>query len=190
MSLWDVEAVFYGMARRLPGLRRVLAAEQRGLRTLLSELSLHGCIVLDVGCGDGEGLGLIESPCLRIGLDRSRRFAVRTRRIKRVSTVAADMAAIPCRSTSIDVVLCIGLLEYSEDLPTTIAELVRVTRPGGYLLLTCSPAGPLTAGRRLLGHRITAMTGDILIARCEPLGLRVCAQQRLGSQHQVLMRKL
>lgn len=189
MSRWDTEAPLYSMARRLPGLHWILAAEQRGLRALLSSLTLHGGTVLDVGCGDAEGLRLIDASCVRIGLDRSHRFAVRARRIGPAITVVADMAALPCRSTSIDLVLCIGLLEYSQDLGTTITELVRVTRPGGYLLLTCSPAGPLTTARHMLGHSITPMTGDMLIARCELLGLRACLQQRFRSQHQVLLQK-
>lgn len=190
MSLWDVEAPFYRLIRHLPGLRRVLAAERQGLRTLLSELRLHGHVVLDVGCGDGESLRLIEAPCVRVGVDRSCRFAARTRRLTRVMTVVAESAALPCRSTSIDLVLCIGLLEYSRHLSATLAELVRVTRPGGHLLLTCSPAGLMTTARRLLGHAMTPMTDETLIARCEPFGLQVCAQQRLRSQHQALLRKL
>jgi len=49
--------------------------------------------------------------------------------------VAADITALPFRDASFDAVLCSHVLEHVEDDRTAMAELARVLRPGGWLVV-------------------------------------------------------
>lgn len=50
--------------------------------------------------------------------------------------VVADAVVLPFRSASFDTVLCTEVLEHVPEPEACVAELSRVLRPGGYLILT------------------------------------------------------
>jgi SAM-dependent methyltransferase len=54
----------------------------------------------------------------------------------RAATLAADGAALPLRSGSIDVALSDNVIDHARDPGGIVGELVRVLRPGGVLYLT------------------------------------------------------
>lgn len=51
-------------------------------------------------------------------------------------TYVCDLAALPCRDQSYDVVICTQVLEHVREPKHILAELARVLRPGGQLWLT------------------------------------------------------
>jgi len=89
-------------------------------------------LVLDVACGDGcHALGLAARSRRVIGLDRST-ACLRLARSRGVPfTIRADAARLPFADGSFDLVFCAHSLGSLADHLGAIAEIVRVTRPGG-----------------------------------------------------------
>jgi SAM-dependent methyltransferase len=97
--------------------------------------------ILDVGCGTGATLKMIDDLGAVIGIDASRealRFC-RARGLHRLAQASA--CALPAATGSADVVLALDLLEHIEDDRGAVGEFARVLRPGGLLIATV-PALP------------------------------------------------
>lgn len=102
--------------------------------------------VLDVGCG--TGINLLEAayalaPCRRLhGIDLSPGMVREARRKAAAAGVPAtfevgDGEHLPLEDASFDVVLCNSVYHWFADRPRAVAEMGRVLRPGGQLLLNC-----------------------------------------------------
>lgn len=103
---------------------------------------LAGKRILDVGCGTGRGaLHFAESASLAVGVDASLDMLATAKR-KVTNGPACPLAAayaqqLPFRDAAFDVVTCLNFLHLFS-LATQrmiIAEMKRVVRPGGILLL-------------------------------------------------------
>ena len=100
--------------------------------------------VLEVGCGAGIAdlmLGLLEPGRVRYcGIDikparvREARGAARDHGL-RLDLAVADVRGIPLRDATFDATFAIGVLQHVSDAPRAVAELARVTRPDGRVLL-------------------------------------------------------
>jgi ubiquinone/menaquinone biosynthesis C-methylase UbiE len=99
--------------------------------------------VLDVGCGAGQELRpFLQSPrVLGFGIDRSEEVGVAGRRLfrehqpgSRVAFVRAAAEDLPLATSSVDVIVCRLVLPYTDNA-RALAEMARVLRPGGALLL-------------------------------------------------------
>jgi 2-polyprenyl-6-hydroxyphenyl methylase/3-demethylubiquinone-9 3-methyltransferase len=94
-----------------------------------------GRILVDAGCGGG-----LLAPHLRgkgyrhIGVDL-RRTGLEQAAPRGVTAVLGDVTALPLAPRSADVVVAGEILEHVTDLPGTVAELCRVLRPGGLVVL-------------------------------------------------------
>ncbi len=106
--------------------------------------------LLDVGCGPGmmvrELLDSRPGEFRITALDRSPAMvAACTRRTAEANDVRAlvgRIEAMPLPDARFDVVLAMGVLEYT-DVCAALAEIARVTRPGGLVLVTMlNPASP------------------------------------------------
>ncbi len=102
-------------------------------------------LVLDVATGTGRlPQALLRQPAFDghvIGLDLSRRMlreAVhRTVQFAdRLTFVWQDARSLPFDNATFDAVTCLEALEFTPDPRAVLAELVRVLRPGGVLLVT------------------------------------------------------
>jgi SAM-dependent methyltransferase len=98
--------------------------------------------VLSVGCGPGVILGAVCAlhPSVRgTGIDISQdRVAEATRknaRNPRMRFVCGDAQGMQFPAHSFDVVYCRMLMQYLQNKERAVAELVRVCRPGGTVLL-------------------------------------------------------
>ncbi|MGH3434656.1 MAG: class I SAM-dependent methyltransferase [Thermocrispum sp.] len=94
--------------------------------------------VLEAGCGEGYGAGLIAGVAARvIALDYDEPS---TRHVARaypgVDVLRANLAVLPLRDGSVDVVANFQVIEHLWDQDGFLAECHRVLRPGGMLLCT------------------------------------------------------
>ncbi|GAA1032152.1 MULTISPECIES: class I SAM-dependent methyltransferase [Amycolatopsis] len=94
--------------------------------------------VLEAGCGEGYGAGLIAQHARRVfALD----YDVPTtehvaRRYPDVAVARANLAYLPLRDGAVDVVANFQVIEHLWDQDAFLAECFRVLRPGGKLLVT------------------------------------------------------
>lgn len=110
--------------------------------------------ILDLGCGDGVFAQVFfDQEPVEVGLDRSLaelKLAARTGRYRQLVAASAD--AIPCPNGAFATIFSNGVLEHVDDLAGSLAEVARVLRPGGRLILTVPTrhSNDLLAGSRLL----------------------------------------
>ena len=94
-----------------------------------------GKAVLDVGCGPRGSLEWCDTS-VRVGLDPlSVRYLELGVAAHGMDYVAAGAESMPLRTESFDIVTSMNSLDHVDDLDATIAEMVRVLRPEGTLLL-------------------------------------------------------
>jgi arsenite methyltransferase len=102
-----------------------------------------GDCILDVGCGPGfyvtELLDVVGRNGLAVGVDGSAdMLAVAAKRAEghdNVELHEADATALPVPDGSFDRALSVQVLEYVRDVPAALAEMRRVLRAGGRVLV-------------------------------------------------------
>ena len=97
--------------------------------------------VLDVGCGPGVMTdSLLEQGHVYFGVDISdgmiAQCARRFRDRHDLFFAVADVVMLPFRSEFFDIVLCLGVLEYVDDLKIAIRELGRVVKSDGKIIFS------------------------------------------------------
>ncbi|XP_055625198.1 alkylated DNA repair protein alkB homolog 8 [Toxorhynchites rutilus septentrionalis] len=95
-----------------------------------------GCILLDVGCGNGKYLGL-NSSIVNLGCDRSDGL-LKVCTDRGFSVVQCDCLALPFRSASVDACISIAVIHHlatETRRMQAVAEMARVLRPGGRALV-------------------------------------------------------
>ncbi|MEA2246021.1 MAG: hypothetical protein QOH46_550 [Solirubrobacteraceae bacterium] len=112
------------------GRRRVLRAE-------LDRLPLEpGARLLDAGCGSGRTMDELARYGRVSGVDLSAEAVETARRRGHADVRVAHVEDLPFADGTFDVVTCLDVVEHTPDDRATLAELRRVTRPGGLLLVT------------------------------------------------------
>jgi SAM-dependent methyltransferase len=94
---------------------------------------------LDAGCGDGRYLRALDAelPERIAGVDISERILETARAgIPRAELRQANLEALPFDDASFDLVLCTQVIEHVLDAAAGVAELVRVLRVGGRLVIS------------------------------------------------------
>lgn len=112
--------------------------QARVLATALGPPTEQPRTVLDIGCGDGTAAAT-AAPLLTghriVGVDWSQDALTRAR-TNLPYTVRGELTALPLRSASADAVLFSEVIEHLVDPDTALAEIHRVLRPGGHLMLS------------------------------------------------------
>lgn len=114
----------------------------------------RGAEVLEIGCGTGLVLARVAPHAGRaIGVDLSAGM-IRQARARGLDVVRGSATALPFRASSFDVVYSFKVLAHVPDIERALAEAVRVTRPGGVMLLEFyNPWSLRYVARRLAGAR-------------------------------------
>lgn len=112
------------------------------VRKYLAHLVQPRTEVLSVGCGPGVILNAVAElhPSLRatgidISADRIQQAIQRNRDNPRLKFVGGDAQAMPLPSDTYDLVYSRMLLQYLREKQKAVAEMVRVCKPGGTVLL-------------------------------------------------------
>ena len=130
----------------------------RGYHRLIDELELElvrrygtGLDILEAGCG--TGLLLAEAARVgrsALGLDLSRGMLARARE-RGLRVVQGSLTRLPLPDASVDLVYSMKVLAHVPPIREAVAELARVTRPGGHLLLEFYNPRSLRYLAKLLG---------------------------------------
>jgi 2-polyprenyl-3-methyl-5-hydroxy-6-metoxy-1,4-benzoquinol methylase len=106
------------------------------LERLLRQTDLRpGAAVLDAGCGTGTNSVWLAKRGFKVtGADFSE-FALSEVEGEGIDYRREDLTALSLEDASFDAVICIGVLMHIPDVEKALQELVRVLRPGGYLII-------------------------------------------------------
>ena len=126
----------------------------RRLHELLGLGPRAGRVALDFGCGEGALLPSLSAhwPVV-VAVDEDIRAATRLVRdhdLSNVRLLAADGNRLPLASASVDVVVAADVLEHFKVLATPLAEIARVLRPNGVILVSA----PMEHAFYRLGRRV------------------------------------
>jgi ubiquinone/menaquinone biosynthesis C-methylase UbiE len=153
-SSFDDQVASYNRWYATPLGQLVDRVEKEAIFALLPDL--RGRRVLEVGCGTGNiSLELARRGAAVVGLDVSGpMLAAAHQRAREQSFSAAwirgGAAALPFPRNSFDGVISILALDFMADRPGILREMVRVLRPGGFLLLALLNRYSLWTLKRLL----------------------------------------
>ncbi len=115
---------------------------RRVLNAVLDGIALPpGAHVLDAGCGSGRELDELARRGRVAGVDVSDACVARARSRGHADVHRAAIEQLPFADATFDLVTCLDVIEHTPDDRATLAELRRVTRPGGLLVVTV-PAYP------------------------------------------------
>ena len=112
--------------------------------SLISSLQLDRIhSVLDLACGAGHYLvQLADMGFECIGVDLSDKMLDLARKklgspsASNVRLINADCCTVPVDDHSMDLITCIGLLEYLDDETAALLEIKRMLAPGGFVIVT------------------------------------------------------
>jgi SAM-dependent methyltransferase len=112
-----------------------------GRRSLVRQMVAHfapagDLRLLDAGCGTGGTMKRLEGLGLIYGCDLSEEALTYCRQRGFTLLAAGSVVELPFQSASLDVVLSCDVLEHLPDDAAGLAEMVRVLKPGGCLVLT------------------------------------------------------
>jgi SAM-dependent methyltransferase len=149
-----------------------LLYSQRLYERRLDELLRPGADWLDLGCGHqvlpswrGQAEAALVARCASVtGIDFDLPSLVRHRSVRR--RVRGDIGALPFADGSFDVVTANMVVEHLDQPDRQFAEIARVLRPGGLLLLhTPNALGYQTRLSRLVPERVKGLLIRLLDSR-------------------------
>ncbi|MFO7778610.1 MAG: class I SAM-dependent methyltransferase [Nitriliruptoraceae bacterium] len=138
--------------RTLPGIpderywfiRHVVAyrAAQRAVGELAAARPSGDVAVLDAGCGEGYGLELLRAAGADrvIGADLDERTVAHARAVygtadPDIEVVVAELRQLPLPDDAVALCVSFQVIEHLHDIPGYLAELQRVTVPGGTIMI-------------------------------------------------------
>jgi demethylmenaquinone methyltransferase/2-methoxy-6-polyprenyl-1,4-benzoquinol methylase len=172
-----VRAMFAGIAPRYDRMNRLMTGgRDRAWRRLAARMARPpaGSLALDLATGTGDlALALLAETRVRavIGVDfvegmlRLGRAKLRDQGERRVSLAAGDALALPFPDGAFGCVASAFLLRNLADLPAGLAEMRRVTAPGGSVVALEITQPTLPGWRnvfRLYFHRVVPVVGALV----------------------------
>ncbi|MCM3886852.1 class I SAM-dependent methyltransferase [Frankia sp. R82] len=164
---------------------QVHVMRRREVGTLLSWAGeLAGRTVLDVAGGDGYWAGqAVRRGARAVCLDLARHKLEFGRRLRgHPGLVEGDALALPFADATFDVVMSVCAIEHFDDGPAALAEMSRVLRPGGDLVmsadaLTRSADWPELFERHRARYHVKHLyPGDVLNGLLADAGMDVVRQ--------------
>jgi SAM-dependent methyltransferase len=108
--------------------------------------------ILDIGFGTGAMLNFLSRYGSVIGMDMSVE-AIRFARTRCDNPMLlASITAVPLETATFDLVTAFDIIEHDDDDDAALAELARVCRPGGHVLLTVPAFQFLWGNQDIINH--------------------------------------
>lgn len=154
---------------------------RRRMELTLDQVLAHASAateVLEVGSGSGRLAAMLADVCppWRFTLvdrsDQATRFAAALHHARgtgaRVRCLRGDLAALPVADASADLVIAAEVLEHAPNPAASVAELLRVLRPGGWL------ATSLPIDVDIAMHPTVFESEAAILSLFEPFALALC----------------
>lgn len=163
-------ATYYGINDKFSSILYIYTTRVKRVIELVGNLDLDGLKVLSVGCGPAPiASQILEKKGRFYGIDLSQDILHKAKKSHESETLllsAGDMRQIPFQNESFDLLLCLGPLEYVDDVKLVFEEFSRVMKTGAIAIISMqnkfSPyrlwdryiySGFLFNAIRKLGHR-------------------------------------
>lgn len=131
MEVYDVTAEMYD--------ERYCEEQSRKYEKALENVKAEGAVVLDVGCGSGLFFGQVADKAkLVVGVDLSHELLIKSKQhaLENVFVLQADADHLPLRDGLFDAVFSFTVLQNMPQPLETLAEIKRVTKAEGKVVLT------------------------------------------------------
>lgn len=110
--------------------------EYKIIKNKLEKRISHVTNALEIGCGNGRWLRLLSNNGIDVyGIDIVKRLVLELNR-ESFKVLVADARRLPFRNDSFDLTFSFGVVEHFEGTETAIYEHIRVTKPGGRIVIT------------------------------------------------------
>ncbi|MDQ2897926.1 MAG: class I SAM-dependent methyltransferase [Actinomycetota bacterium] len=160
------------------GRRRIIRAE-------LDRLPLpRRAQILDAGCGSGRTLEELVDYGTVAGLELDPDAAQMARGRKLGEVIVGRLEELPFRDANFDLITCLDVIEHTQDDAPALSELLRVTRPGGFLLVTVPAYQALWSLHDEANHHFRRYSRRSLRVAVTAAGWNVC---RISSFNSLLL---
>jgi ubiquinone/menaquinone biosynthesis C-methylase UbiE len=151
---------FRGFRRFIAPVISGMAAGRRGLR------------LVDCGCGTGGNVALLSPHGRTFAFDVTPIGSQRTRTGTGVPAIQADITRIPFASKTFDIATSFDVLQMVEHDTDAVAEMARVVKPGGRVILTLAAHEVLRGDHAEVWQEVRRYTPESARALVERAGLR------------------
>lgn len=133
-STWVADAERYDRWFESPWGSYAFATERQAVLDAAGNLT--GKTVADIGCGTGRFTTHLEHDAAHvIGLDPDRSMLAIAARRSQAPLILGDGHRLPFADHRFDLAIAITVCEFATDPAAVVAELSRITRPGGRVLV-------------------------------------------------------
>jgi SAM-dependent methyltransferase len=158
---------------------------RRIIRSELDKLPLPvGAHVLDAGCGSGRTLEELERYGQVHGIELSPEAAEVARARGSGEVRVGRLEELPWDDATFDLITCLDVIEHTPDDRVTLRELRRVSKPGGWLLVTVPAYQALWSSHDEANQHYRRYVRSMLRAAAADTGWRV---ERMTSFNSVLL---
>jgi ubiquinone/menaquinone biosynthesis C-methylase UbiE len=133
----------------------------------------RGLRLIDCGCGTGGNVALLAPHGRPFAFDLTAFGADHTHTAHRVPVAQADITRIPFASATFDVTTSFDVLQCVSDDRAAVAEMARVLKPGGTLIMTVAALKVLRGDHAEVWKEVRRYTPDSVSALVVSAGLRV-----------------
>jgi ubiquinone/menaquinone biosynthesis C-methylase UbiE len=150
----DLHAGYEEWSGLYDGPNPMIDTEERVVHPLLRDLARPGMAALDAACGTGRQAALLhELGCSTVGLDQSEAMlSIAREKLPDVRFEVGDVEHLPFVDDEFDLAIVSLALCHLTDPGDAVAELARVLRPGGVLVITDPhPLGAIVGGQAFYG---------------------------------------